>query len=971
MKSLGASRWHLRIGVSIAAIMLPLSGAAAQDAGIDSSVNADASTAAQSEAPSPSAEPANTPAGTENPQDILVTGSRIQSGGFTAPTPTSVVTTAQIQSVAPTRIDDALRLIPAFSTTGSGVARALSSATVTADLRNIGPQRTLVLVNGRRHVATAPDGTIDLGVIPAILIGRTEVVTGGASASWGSDAVSGVINLILKTDLEGIEGTVQSGVSRYGDAQNMLAALAGGTSFAGGRGHILVGGEYSKNEGVGQTPYRPRKWVSRGLAGNPNFATNGLPANIYADDVRRTDLWEGGLVTSGPLRGTTFLPNGQTGQFGYGEVYNNRMIGGTDNYSEIINPGGNLLQPFERYSAMAHVSYEIFDNLSLFAEGSYAYSVSNGRFAEPRQQGTVTGNPTCAATTIPGGQTGNVLVPITNPYLTDDFRAQATAAGVSCFNFGRSLREQGLGSVRGRVGSPSVVRAVVGAEGKIGGWSVDAYFQYGRNHFVQDYAGQINMLNYRKAIDAVRSGGSIVCRVNADTNPANDDPSCAPFNLFGFGSPSAEAIDYITGTSTFDLITKQEVAAFSANGDLFEGWAGPIGAAFGAEYRRESIDATSDALSQANQWQSGSRRPISGSYNVKEVFGELAIPLLKDLPFARSIDLNLAARYTDYSTSGGVTTWKIGANWELSRELRLRATRSRDIRAGNFAELFAPTTVSRQNIRDPRRSTTYTTQVSSLGNPRLDPEIADTLTAGVVYQPLWLDGLRLSVDYYNIKIRGLIGTISANEVLERCYVDGLSDFCSLVTTAGGAPNGDISGITVRFENLDQLKTEGIDFEAAYRSSLDRVFGNGAGNVSVRVLASYLKTLATTAVATASTEERAGEYVTPHWRVSGLLTHEFGRLTSTLDLRWFQGGKIDNDFVVGTGALNTININDTKNTLYTNATFNFDVSNNEDKSREVFVRLNNIFNVAPPFPDQASPLFDLAGQSFRVGVRFKL
>jgi iron complex outermembrane receptor protein len=947
------TRYQLFAGVCLLAVLSPTGGAIAQE-------QSGEATAAQHGATQP-----------EVDESIVVTGSRIQSGGFTAPTPTSVVSAAQIQSVAPTRIDDALRLIPAFSTTGSGVARAVSTATVTADLRNIGPQRTLVLVDGRRHVPTAPDGTIDLGVIPAILISRTEVVTGGASASWGSDAVSGVINLILKTDLEGVEGTVQSGISRYGDAENMLAAVAAGTKFAGGRGHILIGGEYSRNEGVGQTPYRSRKWVARGLAGNPNYATNGLPANIYADDVRRTDLWEGGLITSGPLRGTTFLPGGQTGQFGYGDVFNNRMIGGSSNYTEIINPGGNLQQPVERYSAMAHISYEIAPNFSLFGEGTYARSLTNGLFAEPRQQGTVTGNPTCSATVIPGGQTGNVLVPISNPFLTDDFRARATAAGVSCFNFGRSLREPGLGAVRGRVGSPSVYRGVVGTEGKIGEWSVDAYFQYGRNHFVQEYTGSINMINYRKAIDAVRSGGAIVCRVNADASAANDDPACVPFNLFGFGSPSAASISYITGTSTFDLITKQQVAAVSANGKLFEGWAGPVSAAFGGEYRKESIDATSDPISQANQWQSGARQPISGSYTVKEVFGELAVPLLKDLPFARSLDLNLAARYTDYSTSGGVTTWKVGANWELSRDIRIRATRSRDIRAGNFAELFAPTTVTRQNVRDPRRSTTYTTQVSSLGNPSLAPETADTLTAGVIYQPGWLDGLRFSVDYYNIKIRGLIGTISANEVLERCYIDGLSDFCSLVTTAGGDPNGDIANVTTRFENLDRLRTEGIDIEAAYRSSLENMLGEGSGTLSVRLLATYLKSLATTAVATASTEERAGEYVTPHWRISGLVTHEIGRLTSTLDLRWLQGGAIDNDFVVGTGALNTININRTKNTFYTNATFSLDVSTNGDRSREMFVRLNNIFNVAPPFPDQASPLFDLVGQSFRVGLRFKL
>ncbi|MBB5986793.1 TonB-dependent receptor plug domain-containing protein [Sphingobium lignivorans] len=962
MKSFNAAPWRLLVGVCIAAVVCPFSAATAQS----SEQPADAPVAAEVTPESAAAGSAAAPA-----QDIVITGSRIQAGGFTAPTPTSVISTAQIQSVAPTRVDDILRLIPAFSTTGSGVARALSSATVTADLRNVGPQRTLVLLDGRRHVATAPDGTVDLGVIPSILIARTEVVTGGASASWGSDAVSGVINLILKSDLEGVEGTVQSGISQYGDAQNVLAGLAAGTRFGGGRGHILIGGEYSKNDGIGQTPYRPRPWASRGLAGNSNYAANGLPANIYADDVRRTDLWEGGLITSGPLRGTAFLPGGQTGQFGYGEVFGNRMIAGTDNYTEIINPGGNLQQPVERYSAMARVSYEVFDNLSLFAEGTFAHSVTNGYFAEPRQQGSVTGNPTCSATIIPGGQTGNVLVPITNPYLSDEFRERAIAAGVSCFNFGRSYREPGLGAVRGRVGSPSVYRGVVGVEGKLGEWSFDAYYQYGRNHFVQEYVGQINMINYRKAIDAVRSGDDIVCRVNADSNPANDDPACAPLNLFGFGSPSQEAISYITGTSRFDLTTKQQVAAFSANGALFEGWAGPINAAFGAEYREESIDATVDAISQAGQWQSGSRQPIAGSYNVKEVFGELAIPLLKDLPLVRSFDLNLAARYTDYSTSGGVTTWKIGATWELSRELRLRATRSRDIRAGNFAELFAPTTVSRQNIRDPRRSTNYTVEVTSLGNSNLDPETANTLTAGIVYQPSWLDGLRLSVDYYDIDIKGLIGTISANEVLERCYVDGISDFCDLVTTAGGAPNGDISGITVRFENLDRLKTKGVDIEAAYRSSLENIFGEGAGTLSVRLLGTYLDTLATTAVATASTEERAGEYVTPHWRVSGLITHELGRLTSTLDLRWLQGGKIDNDFVVGTGALNTINFNDTKNIFYTNATFTVDVSRDADRSREMFIRLNNIFNVAPPFPDQASPLFDQVGRSFRVGLRFKL
>jgi outer membrane receptor protein involved in Fe transport len=963
MNFAGKSQYCFRTGACLLAIALALPPAAA--------MAQEAEGGAETVGPAPSEGAPAAANETASGEAIVVTGSRITSGGFTAPTPTSVIGSEQINAVAPTRIDDALRLVPAFTTTGSGVARAISSSTVTADLRGIGPQRTLLLVDGRRHVPTAPDGTVDLSVIPSVLISRTEVVTGGASASWGSDAVSGVINLILKNDLDGLQGVAQSGISKYGDADNQMVGLAFGTGFAAGRGHILAGGEYSRSSGVGMTPYRPRPWVSRGVAGNPAYATNGLPANIYADDVRRTDLWEGGLVTSGPLRGTTFLPNGQTGQFGYGQTFTNRMIGGTDNYTEIINPGGNLVQPFDRRSVMARLSYDVTDTLNLFAEGTYARAISEGRTAEPRQQGSVTGNPSCSTTIIPGGQTGNVLVPISNPFLSDAFREQAAAAGVTCFNFGRSLREDGLGAIRSTIGSPSVYRGVVGADLDLGSWNVNAYFQYGRNRFVQEWQGQINMPNYRKAIDAVRSGTQIVCRVNADADPANDDAACVPFNLFGFGSPSPEAIAYITGTSQFDLVTKQRVASISANGDLFDNWAGTISAAFGAEYRKESIDATSDPLSQANQWQSGSRQPVAGSYDVKEVFGEVNMPLLRDSAIARSFDLNLATRYTDYSTSGGVVTWKVGASWELTDSLRLRATRSRDIRAGNFAELFAPETVSRQNVRDPRRSTTYTTQVLSLGNPALDPEKADTITAGVIYQPGWASGLRLSVDYYRIKIRGLIGTISANEVLERCFIDNSQQFCSLVTTAGNSPTGDISNVIVQFENLDRLKAEGIDFEAAYRTPLDGVFGDGSGDLSVRLMGTYLKSLAITAARTASTEESAGEYVTPHWRATGLITHEIGRVGTTLDLRWLEGGAIDNSFVVGTGALNTININDTKNTFYTNVNLTYDISPEVDGSREVFFRVSNLFGVAPPFPDQQSPLFDQIGRSYRVGVRFSI
>jgi len=899
--------------------------------------------------------------------DIVVTASRIQSSGFTAPTPTTVLGTAQIQATAPTMAADVLSLVPSFRTTGQP-----ASATVYADLRGIGAQRTLVLVNGRRHVPTFSDGTVDLGVIPTILISRAEVVTGGASASWGSDAVAGVINLILKNNLEGLEATSQAGLSTYGDADNFMGSFAYGSRFADGRGHILIGGEYSRDDGIRglQQPYRSRPWSGRGSVGNSAFATNGLPGTIYANDTRRADVSDGGLITSGPLRGTTFLPGGETRQFGYGDVFGNNMIGGTDNAGDAATPGGDLKFPFERWSMMGRASYEVSDGLNLFMEGTYASVLSKGLAQPARNNGAVAGNPTCSTTSLVSSL-GSILVPIDNPYLPQNVVDQMNAAGVNCFNMGRVFRDPGMGDFRVRDGSPSIIRGVVGADGELGGdWKWDIYYQYGRNHFEQARIGNINVANFRRAIDAVDVGGTIRCRVNADADPANDDPACSPFNLFGNGSPSGEAIDYVSGTSHFRMITKQQVAAASVNGTLFEGWAGPISMAAGGEWRREEIDATADPISQANGWQTSNRKAIKGDYNVKEVFGELAIPLLRDAGLAKSLELNLAARYTDYSSSGGVTTWKVGGTWDINNAIRLRASRSRDIRAGNLGELFTPTAVLTTNVRDPRDASLIPVPVTTQGNPQLAPEKADTLTAGIVLQPAFMPGFRFSVDYYQIEIDGQIGTIPANEVLDRCFLDNLQQFCGLVTL--GASN-QITGVTVRFENLDRFETRGLDIEASYRTPISDIFGLGDGDLSLRVLANYVDRLATTAAVNATTTDPAGQYISPHWTVFGMASYEGRRFSSALDMRWYGGGTIDNMRVEGAAAVNGVNINRASSTLYTNLTLTMDVSPNADKRLELFGRVSNLFNTAPPFPAtaEARTLFDPVGRAYRIGVRFKL
>jgi iron complex outermembrane receptor protein len=900
-------------------------------------------------------------------EDIVVTASRVRTSAFTAPTPLTVIGQEQIEAVAPTQVQDILALVPSFRTTGQP-----ASATTYADLRGLGAQRTLVLVDGRRHVPTFSDGTVDLGVIPTILIQRTEVVTGGASASWGSDAVAGVINLILKSDLEGIEGTAQAGISKYGDSENYLLSLAAGTSFAGGRGHFLIGGEYSHDDGVRglQQPNVSRPWAGRGSVGNAAFATNGLPGTIYSPDVRRADVSEGGLITSGPLRGTQFGAGGTTSQFGFGQVFGNNMIGGTDNFANAPTPGGDLKYPFERYSIMGRASFDLTDSLEVFAEGTFAHVMSGGLAQPGRNNGAVTGNPSCASTQLVSAL-GSILVPISNPYLTPAFRQQMTAAGVSCFNMGRVFQDPGMGEFTVADGSPAIYRGVVGAKGDLSGsWNWDAYLQYGRSRFEQRRIGNIDVAAFRRAIDAVSVGGAIVCRVNADAVTANDDPACQPFNLFGNGSASAGAIDYVTGTSEFNIITTQKVAALNVNGDLFSLWAGPVSAAFGAEYREEAIDAVADEISQRSGWHSSNRKAIAGSYDVKEAYGELVIPLLRDSAIGRSFDLNLAARYTDYSSSGSVTTWKAGATWDVTDSLRLRATRSRDIRAGNLGELFTPTAILVTNVRDPRTSAVLPVPVTTQGNRSLSPEKADTFTGGVVYQPTFADGLRLSVDYYDISIEGQIGTLSADNVLRQCFLDNVERFCGSITTGAA---GQITGLVVQFENLDSFKTSGLDFEASYRTSGDQVFSGGVGDIQLRVLANYTIEKETTAASNGVVDIAVGEFNNPHWTVFGMASYDGNRIGSVLDLRWYEGGTIDNNLIEGQISRDGVNINKVKPTLYTNLTLNYDFSPEADDSIQAFVRVSNLFNKAPPFPitGEGRTLYDPTGRAYRVGVRFRM
>jgi outer membrane receptor protein involved in Fe transport len=895
-------------------------------------------------------------------ESVVVTASRIQAAGFTAPTPTSVISTAELQKIAPIQISETLRtLVPSFRVSG-----ATSTPNVYANLRSVGAQRTLVLVDGRRHVPTQPDGTLDLNVIPTALVQRAEVVTGGASASWGSDAVTGVVNLILNTRLEGLQGSLQGGISKYGDAENFAASLAGGRSFLGGKLHLVAGAEFSRDSGIDglQNPEFARPWAfeERGSVGNSAFAANGLPGTIVTNNVRRADVGPGGLITSGPLRGLTFLPAGATGQFGFGQVFSNNMIGGRDNVGETIAPGGSLRFPFTRYTAMTHLEYEFSPRLTGFVEGTFASSLSKGETNPWRNQGSTTAA-TCTTTTMVSG-IGAINVNINNPYLPAAVRAQMQQAGITCFSMGRSYRD--IPALRTNDGSPYVWRGVAGLKGDlIAGWTWDAYYQYGKTRYQQRRENNLNLTNARWALDAVtNTAGQIVCRITL-TNP---NIPCAPMNPFGEGSISKASLDFVSGTTMLDQVFEQQVGAFNVHGSPLKLPAGEVAIAAGAEYRKESIDAVADPISEAGLWGTGNRKGAKGSYNVKEVYGEIVVPLLHDVPLIKAFDFNGAIRYTDYSSSGGVTTWKIGLTYDLTDEFRIRATKSRDIRAGNLSELFTASQTATVNARDPRTAGTITFVSDTRGNPDLAPEQADTVTMGAVYQPNWLSGFRVSVDYYRIIIRGVIGTPTAQNVLDLCYRDRLADYCNFVTLT---TNNEVSRVVLTQLNLNKYVTGGVDIEASYRTPLARISPSLPGEVSGRVLASYVSRLATTAAIGATVTDPAGQYTTPKWTVFGQLSYTLNNFTATVEQQYYEGGTIDNTRIEGQVSLLGANINHVGSTMYTNLTLQYDLpANRLAKSTQLFLRVNNLFNTWPPWPNNGGGLFDEVGRAFRLGVRFK-
>jgi len=955
MKRLRANSRHHHLAISIAALALGLAtpAFAQAEASADASSNTDGDDAGA----------------------IVVTGTRLSNSGFQAPTPVAVVGADLIQRQAVTNVADALNQIPSFRPQGSRATAGVFGNNIgaqTADLRGLGATRTLVLIDGRRVVAgtvaggsLTPGGAVDLNIVPTAILSRAEVVTGGASAAYGSDAVAGVVNLIIDDRLTGFKAQAQTEISQRGDNEEYSYSLAGGTGFADGRGHIVIAGEYVDASGMGDC--YTRAWCAQSNAPVQNSApgANGLPATNILPNGRTATIAPGGLINAGPLRGTAFDAAGNPVAYPYGTFYGAGlfMSGGSFMDQNGFFQYFPLVVPMERYNLFGNLKYEIGGSTELFLQGSYASVSSTVTQSQIREAGLV--------------------IQRDNAFLPASIREQMTALDLQTITVGR------LGNDFG----PSVTstdrdtyRIATGAKGQLGAaWHWDLYYQYGRTDYSQTTRNDKINANFTRAIDAVVDPeGNIVCRSTLGGNAAA--AGCQPLNIFGEYNWSEAGRDYAFGTAQSDTRLSQHVVAANINGDLFDTWAGTVSLAVGAEYRSEKVRGSADPISMAGGFYVNNGLAVNGSMDVVEAYAETAIPLARDLAFARLLELNGAIRYTHYDTVGGVATWKIGAVYEPVDWLRLRATRSRDIRAPNLFELYTPLSRSMAAIRNPTTNVQTLTPIFSGGNADLHEETADTFTAGIVLQPGGaLSGLRFSADYYDIKVDDVVAQMGGQIIVNQCAA-GSASACNYVAFDDA---GNILSVTNPLFNLNRLKVRGIDFDAYYRMAYGGLFAS-EGSLTLQGTATHMIDLVTVDIS-GRPINRAGMVGGPNGQVSGMpswsfnaqATIEEGPFAFTTQVRYISAGAYDVT-LVGPGDAgyaptlsNSISNNHVPAETYVNLQWQWNFKPASGQRVQLYGAVNNLFDNDPPnyinsaFGPTNPVLYDVVGRTFRLGVRVAL
>ncbi|KKW90738.1 TonB-dependent receptor plug domain-containing protein [Sphingobium chungbukense] len=933
--------------------------------------------------------------------DIVVTGSRITTSGFNAPTPTTVIGEEQIAKNAQPNIFTTIAQLPSLQgSTGAATGTFSTSSGLQGlssfSLRGLQPIRTLTLLDGQRVVGANVTGVPDISMFPQLLVKRVDVVTGGASASYGSDAVGGVVNFITDTRFEGFKGNILGSITKYGDDETGLVQAAWGKSFLDNRLHVVLSGEYDHEEGVGPGDFGTdlagsRDWYRATTLMNTGQTNNGLPQFNYRDYAQPYQYARYGLINNGPLQGIAFDQNGTPYNFNYGsggqplgngQVSNcfrgNSFCVGGD-LSGAPGSGASLKSALERINGYTRIGYD-------FADDNEAYVSVNVAQVKTSNQPS------------PGYNRPSLTVQCANPFLPQLIRDRCATAGITQFSFGTS---------NGAFPDPRVhtdrrqYRFVGGLKGKFAmagtDWNYDAYYEHGIT--ISDIRVQDIVLQnrYVAATNAITLNGAIVC-----ADPAARAAGCQPINVFGGFAPSSAALAYVAphenGPFQHTKLT-QDVASLNFSGNPFDLWAGPVSVAFGGEYRREyyrvnadpygagvsaispnSEDYPADPLlnsAQGSNWAAGNYKNGHGKYDVWEGYLEVDLPLINSDSMGRA-NLNGAARVTHYSTSGTVWTWKVGGTWDTPLDgIRLRAVTSRDVRAPNLSELFAaPTVTTLPNFNDPFRNQAVQVFQNTIGNTNLKPEVARNTELGIVLsRPSWLPGLSLSFDYYNIKLNGVVSTLSADQIVRFCF-EGNQAFCGGFQLDGAQGT---NFVNVQPFNLASWKTSGFDIEASYQ--WQQPLGL-PGSFTVRALGTHIrKFIVNAGIAGVDPVDQAGANNgnTPDWKWLAVQTYDSGRFSLTVQERWISDGTFGNQYVVcqsscPTSTTNhpTIDYNKMKGAFYVDIGATFKIGD----SLTIYGKVDNLFDKDPvPAPqtntglDINPALYDTLGRIYRAGIRF--
>jgi outer membrane receptor protein involved in Fe transport len=954
-------------------------------------------------------------ASNETLEAITVTGSRIaRVDGYEAPTPVSVLGAEDLNKMATTTIADSVNRLPAFANSQTPRNRSSNISSGTAgvnvlNLRGLGGNRTLVLQDGKRMVGSSLGtggnaSAVDVNSIPSGLVQRVEVVTGGASAVYGSDALAGVVNFILDKEFTGVKGNVDYGITEAGDGENYKLSLSAGTGFADGRGHLLFSGEYADDKGI---IGNDRSWAddSFQMMNNPAWVgANGdktQPELITVHQAGVANGTRGGLllgcqrlnaagtayanIPGCALRGTQFVQGGQAIPFQFGPILNGPTMSGGDWEASRIDRLTTIALPLQRRSLFGRASFDITDNVTTFVELQYSKTHSHNQQV------------------VPNLNNGGLFIYSGNPFIPADVQAAMTANNIGRIELGTFNGDMEM--LQG-INDRELKRGVFGLEGNLDmlgkEWNWDASYAHSEQGVESWTPGNRINANYNAAINAMidPATGQVVCGPRDPvTFAVTIDRNCRPYNPMGLGVNSPQVIDYISGMGHSDLTLKQKVAAASISGEPFENWAGPVSFAFGGEYREESVGGEASPLDEANAFFAGNYHATEGKYNVKESFLETVVPLLADVPGAEALDFNGAVRWTDYSTSGEVTTWKAGATWTPVQDVRFRYTKSRDIRAPGLGELFnkgASGTGNNQDrgITNPDGSNpTYFMLSRTNGNPDLDPEKADTTGVGVVLSPRFLPGFTMSVDYYKIEVEDAITTLNSRQIIDACYLANIQESCGLITR--NPVTGLIDVITSQPQNIVGQTASGIDVDMSYDLALP------VGDLRLRAVASFVDKLETITALGVKVDGKginsdeggigldSSALNAPEYRYLVSAGYALDPVEVTLSMRGISSGVYNNFFVecdpgtcpspaqLPSADWHTINDNDIASAQYFDLALNYKL----ESLGELYFVVENLLDEDPAkvaggrgagfYQGQSNvTTYDRFGRMFHAGMRFQ-